>query len=354
MKKHLIAAAVAAAVAVPAMAQVSFTGRIDTSVGSTKNQQANSTSRVNSSILTSNQLVFSGSEDLGGGLKAGFSIVTGFSSDAQNAASEHDSATSGRSFGTMSLGDRGAEVTVSGGFGSIAIGRTTGTALNSITAGGRTGNIGNLSTLNARPDNMVSFTTPAFNGFSGRVVYSVGDEPQANTSTKASMNEVSIAGTLGIVAVRAAYASYDKTFALGARPASKNIFGTEVAAQTASAEDPTINELGFSVDANAGFAVLNARFISREHGDRTNNAAKDFKAYGFGATVPLGGGLSASFDYASNDSKTANDDLDTTSATLVKDLSKRTNVYGAFAVTNDGDATKKDERLVAIGVRHSF
>jgi len=354
MKKHLIAAAVAAAVAVPAAAQVTVSGRIDTSIGAAKNNSANSTSRVNSSVLTSNQLVLSGSEDLGGGLKAGFTISTGFSSDVKNDASENDASSSGRSFGTLSLGDRGAEVTLSGGFGSLAIGRTTGTALNTIHAGGRTGNLGNLATLNARPDNMVSYTTPTINGFAGRVVYSVGDEPSDNTSTKASMSEYSLAGKVGIATVRAAYAAYDKTNALGARPASKNNFGTAVSARAASAEDPKIEEVGFSVDANAGFAVLNARYIARDHTDRTNNSGKDFKAYGVGATFPLGGGLSVSIDYAATDSKTQNDDLDTTSATLVKDLSKRTNVYAAFATTNDGDASKKDERLFAVGVRHSF
>ena len=58
MKKHLIAAAVAATLAVPAMAQVSISGRIDTSITTTsKNSVGSSQTTIASGIISTNQLV---------------------------------------------------------------------------------------------------------------------------------------------------------------------------------------------------------------------------------------------------------------------------------------------------------
>ena len=72
MKKHLLAIAVASAVAVPAMAQVSISGRIDTSIQRAEDSAGKSTTRIDSNLLTTNEIVIAGTEDLGGGLKAGF------------------------------------------------------------------------------------------------------------------------------------------------------------------------------------------------------------------------------------------------------------------------------------------
>ncbi len=70
MKKHLIAAAVAATLAVPAMAQVSISGRIDTSITTTsKNSVGSSQTTIASGIISTNQLVLKGAEGLGGALR---------------------------------------------------------------------------------------------------------------------------------------------------------------------------------------------------------------------------------------------------------------------------------------------
>ncbi|NIC42349.1 porin, partial [Aquabacterium sp. A08] len=78
MKAHLIAlAAVAACGAAAAQSNVSVYGRLDLSVGSEKDNIANtSKSAVSSGLLTTSRLGFRGTEDLGGGLKAIFQIET--------------------------------------------------------------------------------------------------------------------------------------------------------------------------------------------------------------------------------------------------------------------------------------
>ena len=75
MKKHLIAAAVAAAVAVPAMAQVTISGAIG---GNSTKYKTDGASAPSESATTANDhlgttaLRISGAEDLGQGMKASF------------------------------------------------------------------------------------------------------------------------------------------------------------------------------------------------------------------------------------------------------------------------------------------
>jgi len=354
MKKHLIAAAVAAAVAVPAAAQVTVSGRIDTSYGSAKNGAGVSTNRITSSVLVTNQLTLSGSEDLGGGLKANFNITTGFASDAANSTTADTQVATAadadnKTVSTFNLGDRGMQVGVSGGFGAIDIGRTTGTMLNSTTASGVTGNIGNLSTLDARPNNMVSYTSPSISGLTVRGIMAVGSETKPTTGKH---TELSAQYANGPVLVRVAQASY-KDVSIAAAAASTTIFGGTSGGSALT--DAKIKETGAQLDYDLGMAKVNIRYQKRDH-TNSGNLAKDFDQYGVGASVPLGGGLSVNVDYVDQDSKTDASDLSIISATLVKSLSKRTNVYLAIASKdNDSGATNpQTERLTAVGVRHSF
>ncbi|MFZ9811411.1 MAG: porin, partial [Burkholderiaceae bacterium] len=119
MKKHLIAAAVAGALAVPAMAQVTVYGIMETGVQrtSTDNSAADST-KGSDSVFNSSRLGFKGEEDLGGGLKATFRLETSLQI---NAAGDGN----GKGVGNETKGfwDRGAEVGLSGGFGTVRIGK---------------------------------------------------------------------------------------------------------------------------------------------------------------------------------------------------------------------------------------
>ncbi len=300
MKKHLIAAAVAGALAVPAMAQVSISGRIDTSVQSIDNGSDTATA-VNPSLLTSNQIVISGSEDLGGGLKARFVISSPFDSSSN---------------ADLNFGQRGMAVYVGGGFGEIEIGRTPGTMFNSTTASGVTGNMGNLGTRNARPNNVVGYSTPAMGGVTARVLHGVGVEAPGATANDDSQTEISVEYKGGAVLARLAHAKYDNTAA------------------------GDLTETGGQVDVDFGMAKVNARYIDREDVD---------KQYGIGVAVPLGNGLTAAIDYRNID-RDAGTEASRTSATLVKALSKRTNVYAAYY----SDGKDADGDLMAVGVRHSF
>ena len=311
MKKHLLAIAVASAVAVPAMAQVSISGRIDTSVGRYEDSAGKSTTKLDSDLVTTNQIIIAGSEDLGGGLKASFSIVSPFASDANS---------------TFNFGGRGATVSLSGGFGSIDLGRSPGNLSNSMMASSVVGNIGNLGTVSARPNNSINYSSPNMGGFTVRVLHGLGSETDPNTGEQ---TEISLQYSAGPLLVRLARNDYDLVGSFGN--------GDETQAQ---------------LDYNFGFAKLNARY--RKQSSDTS-AAQSLKRFGVGVSVPLGSGLTAVADYQDWDNNTAvNSDMTRLAFGLIKQLSKRTNVYGMFVMDNQDNAALKDGDVIAVGVRHNF
>ena len=111
MKKmtRVVLAVLAVAGSTAAMAQSSVTlyGRVNTTVERQKVGDVSTTGLFNNS----SRFGFKGTEDLGGGLKAGFQLESGFNSDT--------GASSSTFFGRQS------EVNLSGGFGALRLGRFT-------------------------------------------------------------------------------------------------------------------------------------------------------------------------------------------------------------------------------------
>ena len=106
MKKHLIAAAVAAAVAVPAMAQnVSIYGTLEMGLENNKSTTATAakTSALESHEFVSNRLGFRGEEDLGGGLKAHFRLESGLDTSNGTAGGANSFFSRGAAQGSAAL-----------------------------------------------------------------------------------------------------------------------------------------------------------------------------------------------------------------------------------------------------------
>ena len=118
MKKHLIAAAVAATLAVPAMAQVSISGRLDAGYSAIDAQDnTKDTTGIGYSADTSSRLTFKASEDLGGGLKASLVLEAGIGGAPK--AGDLGQSTSFGSFG------RAQYMTLSGSFGQFLLATQT-------------------------------------------------------------------------------------------------------------------------------------------------------------------------------------------------------------------------------------
>jgi predicted porin len=107
MKKQIALGLLAAAAAGGAFAQSSVTiyGRLNLTVESIKRGDAD---RVGEVVDNSSRIGFKGTEDLGGGLKAGFQIEHGFDASTGQASS--------------TFWGRQAEVNLSGGFGTVRLG----------------------------------------------------------------------------------------------------------------------------------------------------------------------------------------------------------------------------------------
>ena len=116
MKKSLLALAVLGAFAGVASAQSSVTlqGTIDVNARYVKNDGVDRRLSMGNNGINAGQLVFSGNEDLGGGLVASFQLNSGISADSGNSSAEDGS---GKFF------NRRSTVSLSGGFGEVRLGR---------------------------------------------------------------------------------------------------------------------------------------------------------------------------------------------------------------------------------------
>ena len=200
MKKHLIAAAVAAAVAAPAMAQnVTISGALDASVVAIQkaNAAGNNVSGFVDSAIVSSVWGLKGSEDLGGGLRAIFDL-------------QGDIQTNNGGLNQNGIFRRQANVGVAGGFGEVALGVKTnpiiatnaslmpvsGNSVSTVTS--QALNYADFFTRNA-----VTYTSPNMSGLQVQLQYGF-DNTASATATGGRMYAASAAYTTGPLTVRAA------------------------------------------------------------------------------------------------------------------------------------------------------
>lgn len=145
---------------------------------------------------SSNRFGIKGSEDLGDGLKANFTLESNFS--VRDGAAGKDSAGTGTN-GTV-LFDREANVGLSGGFGAVQLGRGKNFLYNVLDEFDSRGNwnFGGLKPVAryagfysgsgiSRFDNMVRYSSNDFGGFKFDYAKSFGNQPE-DTASKASTN----------------------------------------------------------------------------------------------------------------------------------------------------------------------
>ena len=179
----LLASLLACCAASSAMAQssVNVSGRLDLAMRRVDNGVTTQTLQQRDGS-TSNRLVFSGREDLGGGLGAGFVLDSALRPDTGGVAS--------------TFWDRRSTVSLYGRFGEIRLGRD-GALQNSgpgdfdALNGKGVGNVMNLATpfnfsftnTFTRINNAVSYLTPDLGGFYGQVQWSPAEGGMGNRNT---------------------------------------------------------------------------------------------------------------------------------------------------------------------------
>ena len=219
MKKSLLALAVLGAFAGAASAQSSVTlyGTIDLSAKYVKNDGASKKLTLARDGINSSQLGFRGIEDLGGGLKAGFDIISSVGADSGDIGA-------GQAVGKFWT--RRSVIKLIGDFGEIRAGRDYTPTFwnNTVFDAFGTNGLGNslnvaqvTSSTLVRADNQIEyFTPPNLGGFYGWAMAATGE---ANSATETSNAGRYLGGRVGFAA-----GPFDVAVAYGTQR-NGNVFG---------------------------------------------------------------------------------------------------------------------------------
>lgn len=382
MKKTLIAAALLAGFAGAAQAetQVTLYGIVDLGVGYQKiKANGNSASKfgMNSGNQSGSRWGLRGTEDLGSGTRAVFTLESGFT------ANDGRSAQNGRLFGRQATVGLANDA-----WGQFDLGRQTNIAskyFGSIDPFGASFGLANIghgfsSANTTRYDNMVMYQTPSYSGFQVGAGYSfntsnglAGGFGNAGSGSGFRTNNNNRAITAGLRYVNGPVnvaAAYDQL-----NPAGNQLAGNSTAKirsylvggsfdfevmKLAAAWGQTRNGWIQSQGANVLGGSLDTGTAVLGFGD--GRSAKGFRAasYMVGATVPMGAATNLFGSWQRIDPKNSNltgDDETSNvySLGMTYDLSKRTNLYAYGNYTTDyafQDGVKATTGIV--GVRHRF
>lgn len=358
MQKKLIALAVAGLMSAPVFAQSNVTiyGLIDMGYkwqGNNIDSGVGSRSAVDSGITAGNRLGFRGTEDLGNGLKASFVLETGLNGDRAGYTGD-------------GFGHRQSYLALSGGFGTVALGRQytpqhLWTAAADPFGKGNVGSAGNVLAQDARLDNLAAYISPTFGGFS--VVAAITN---SHTGNESADNK----GGTGLRDVRvwALAPSYKN----GPLFVGLNMHQARPNAQNVNTEAIKVWDLIGSYDF--GVVKVGALYGRRNTEDRRVDRDVDITQWMVGVTVPVGanGKVLASYNHRKTDDENVAGDakIGQWAVGYEHALSKRTSLYGAYAFQNQnseqkalgnvsvGDATSGDglgyRKGLAVGVRHTF
>lgn len=357
MKKTQVALAALALVAsTAALADgVTISGQIDLGVMHTSKSVngAGGTFMEQGALLDHSSVNISGSEDLGGGMKAFTTLELGFSANgfADNGGGANNTTTN-----SGSLFNRQAFVGVSGDFGSVAFGRQLSPFIlsqaltnfgvgsfwvNRLAVGNAGGGFSSTGTgLNASgffPANGISFTSPSIGGFTIRGLTTTAQGTQGNklgADAAAVDNDrfdsASIDGNVGPAFVSAAWQSNKNTY--------------------------TSYTLGANVKVSDGLALI-ANYMNDKPQGGTAVAS-----YAISAKYALMAGTDAILQYAANDASGTSEKT-LTNLTIVHAMSKRTSVYAmAGSGKNVGSSlgnfansyADKTNTTYGVGLAHSF
>jgi predicted porin len=356
MKIHALTFAVLGAFSAIASAQtaVKVYGLIDTGIVTERGGAAGSVTKLTSGISLGSRIGFTGSEDLGGGLSAIFTLENGFSADT----------------GTLGQGGlifgRQAFVGLKGDFGTVTFGRQY--TPEYVTLGsldpfgtGYAGTAANLMLLtgdgSSRMTNAIKYVSPTMSGVTGELAYGFGE----------------VAGRTGAgrqIGVALSYANGPLSLRLGHHNRNND---TATASNTENTKNTLLSAMyDFGVaKAHLGYAInkgLNS-------GGPRNSAnpfgyavapvpTSDSKDILVGVTVPLGlHKLMASY-VRKNDETARDQDADQFGIGYAYALSKRTELFSTYArIKNKNGAgytvggaiePGSGDKAFNVGIRHNF
>jgi len=318
-KTQMALAAVALVASSAALADVAVSGRID--YGYQSGNSASFNRQLGGGLLAPNFLNFTGSEDLGGGMKAVF-----------NASAALPGAQGNMTFLKQYVG-------LAGDFGSINLGQQVdafgGGILGFDVTGG--GNMGSAVTAlfmhgssGVFHDNTIGYTSPSIGGFTAAASYTANNGKGAGPVTAIKQGDYALfaSGDLGMFKVGAGY----------------SLVNTNKTAAVA-------------VGSDFGFAKVNVLYMDSNRAAGVAGATAT--TTGVNGSVPLVGALTATAGYYSTDGSAINGS--NTSIGLLYSLSKQTTVFGNFEkatgktiLQRGGGNFGTAGEIATVGVAHSF
>ena len=364
MKKSLIAACAGLACisAVHAQSSVSLTGLVDLYAASAKTPGTDGrTNLLGSGGMTTSWFGFTGTEDLGGGLKANFKLTS---------FQRLDTGTPGR-FNGDGFFTRDANVGLSGGFGAVTLGRGLAPNFLPTILFNPFGDSFNFSPLvlhknvgifsgpgyaSSTPSdtgwsNEIIYTTPTYGGLTVNLHYQFGEQ-NSNTNNdnrkNLGINAIYMNGPFGLTG----YYEHDQVNNFNGNTGA-NAPLTLITTTVGTANVPTTKKdwlLGGSYDAGVvkGFLTYGQT--------KTDSTNVEYKTTQVGDSAPIGAGkLLASVAHTNIDGVAATATNKRTTATVGYDyfLSKRTDVYANLMYDRLNSNTPKGN-TVAVGIRHRF
>ena len=351
MKKSLLALSILGAFAGVAQAQTNVTmyGIADVGVSREEASSANGTkqkiTRLDSGIGSGSRLGFMGTEDLGSGLKALFTLETGLNIDTGGFGQPQK--INGVPNGGTAFG-RQAFVGLGGNFGTVKLGRQQTFIYYAQAAIDPFGiaSAGDSTKFFAGPfrvNNTIKYESPSISGFTGGYSHSFGED--VNGASNGADNAFSAQYANGPLFLSAIYDQQNSSPAAGAQN-----FKTKV------------TNIGGTYD----FGVAKAHLMFDRVRSDLGASSRD---YLIGTTIPFGAS-NFLLDYIKHtDKANANSDAKQYAIGYTYALSKRTTFYTSYSRTN-GDTnynisssafigttpplSGNSDKLFDVGIRHAF
>lgn len=338
---------------------VSIFGGVDVGYQRVSADGGGSVSRlINGGSLTS-RIGFRGTEDLGGGLSAGFWIEGGFNGDTGlGIPSNTNNQVTGSAGGGSFTFNRRSTVQISGDFGELRFGRDvvpvfwnqtifdpfrtqgSGASINLTTGAGLGTSSGLTNPTAGRVSNSIGYFLPKLGGVYGQVLYGFG-ENASNAPGGTADDGKFLGGRIG--------------------------YGTD-RLNTAIAFTRTTYASGDFTTFNAGLSYDFGSFALMGQLGQDERKLPSFTRQAYwllGTTIPMGNGYIRA-SYANADVCSSADDGTLLAIGYVYTLSKRTSIYTALArIDNKGLGTKFNQGIAVtqrggsstafdVGLRHDF
>ena len=344
LKITALAAALLCVAGANAQSEVKVSGLIDMYAGSMKMAgDATRQNVINSGGLTTSWFGFSGSEDLGGGLKANF-LLTAFV--------RADTGVSGR-FANDPLFSRDANIGLSGDFGAVTLGRGFAPNFLPSVIGNPFGGSFTFSPLILHMNvplfngsgwgattpsdtgwsNEIIYTTPKFGGLSGNIHYQFGEQAGDSSKKNIGANFIYFGGPLTMTG----FYEIDQIN----NPATPNA--------------PLPNKkTDWMLLGSYDFGMVKP-FLSygqAKENSTVNKVSNSSKTYQIGASIPTSATGKILTSWVKTDVAPISITRKTFTLGYDHNLSKRTDVYAM--IMNDAITKQTSGNSVAVGIRHSF